>query len=229
MSIYLAGSNSFNPSAQSLSYLTSGRALGTENVDLDPEENRSIEAGLKIGLRNEALMLSAALFETTKKNARVSDPAHPGFNMLDGEQRVRGVSIDATGTVANRVFLAAGYTYLDSEVVKGAPGGATGMPLVNSPEHSVSVWADYQLTSRFDLAFGVRHVSEQLALNTGAGRRVPDHTIFDAMIRYQASDALTLKLNLANLTDELYFGQLHAWHVVPGPGFTTTFAIGFEY
>jgi catecholate siderophore receptor len=228
-SVYLAGSNSFNPSAQSLSYLTSGRALGTENVNLDPEENRSIEAGVKIGLHNEALLLSAALFETTKKNARVADPANPGFNMLEGEQRVRGFSVDATGTVASRVYLTAGYTWMDSEVVKAAAGGVTGMRLVNSPEHSVSVWTDYQIAARFDLGLGVRYVSEQLAQNTGAGRRVPEYTIYDAMVRYRASDAFTLKLNLANFTDELYFGQLHAWHVVPGAGFTTTFAISYEY
>jgi len=229
MSVYLAGSNSFNPSAQSLSYLTTGRSLGTENVNLDPEENRSLEAGLKIGLRAESLLLSTALFETTKKNARVADASNPGFNMLEGEQRVRGVSVDVTGTLTDRVYLSAGYVYLDSEVVKAAPGGVTGMRLVNSPENSVSVWADYQVTGRIDFGVGVRYTSEQLAQNTGAGRRVPDYTIYDAMVRYQASDSLTLKLNLANLRDELYFGQIHTWHVVPGAGFTTTFAINFEY
>src|SRR5262249_6841478 len=46
-SFYFAASNSFNPSAQSLSFITTGRSLNTENTILDPEENRSLEVGFK--------------------------------------------------------------------------------------------------------------------------------------------------------------------------------------
>ena len=49
------------------------------------------------------------------------------------------------------------------------------------------------------------------------------------MARYRMSDAVTLKLNFANLTDEYYFDQLHPWHVVPGAGFTATFAVNMVY
>ncbi len=125
-SIYLAASTSFNPSAQSLSFLTTGRALGTENVFLDPEENESIELGMKMGMNDDRVSLSAALFEITKNNARVPDPANPGFNTLGGEQRMRGVSFDVTGMLTERLYLLAGYAYLDGEVVQGAAGAAVG-------------------------------------------------------------------------------------------------------
>jgi catecholate siderophore receptor len=58
---------------------------------------------------------------------------------------------------------------------------------------------------------------------------VPSYRLFDAMARYRVSDAVAFKLNLANIGDELYFDQLHPWHVVPGPGFTATFAVNVTY
>jgi len=221
---YLAGSTSFNPSAQGLSLLSTGRGLGTNNALLEPEENRSLEAGFKADLRGGDLAFSSSVFDITKTNARVPDPNRPGFNALGGEQRVRGLSVDVTGLLSPRMFVQAGYTYLDSEVVKAAPGAATGAALANAPEHSLSVWVDYQISEPLDFGVGVRYVDETLAQNTGPGKSVPDYWLLDAMVRYNVSDRVTLKLNLTNLTDEFYFGQLHPWHVVPGPGFTATLA-----
>lgn len=222
---YLAGSTSFNPSAQSLSMLSTGRGLGVSNALLDPEENRSVEVGFKADLRDGNLAFSAALFQITKTNARVPDPDNPGFNTLGGEQRVRGGSVDLSGSVGRNLYVLAGYTYLDGEVIRSAPGAATGAALANAPEHSFSAWADLSVADRIDVGIGARYVSEQLAQNTGQGKSVPDYWLFDAMARYTVSEKLTLKLNLANLTDEYYFEQLHPWHVVPGAGFTATLAI----
>ncbi|MGD8809883.1 MAG: TonB-dependent siderophore receptor [Gammaproteobacteria bacterium] len=229
MSLYLAGSTSFNPSAQSLSFLSTGRGLGTSNVFLDPEKNRSVEFGFKSGLRDDAVMLTTAIFETTKTNARVPDTQNPGFNTLGGELRVRGFSFDAVGAVTDRLHISAGYTYLDSEVVRAAPGTAVGASLANAPEHSISVWTDFLVTPRFDLGAGARYVSEQLAANTGNGKSVPAYSLFDAMGRYRLNDTLTVKFNLTNIGDEVYFAQLHPWHVVPGPGFTATAAVNVAY
>jgi catecholate siderophore receptor len=228
-SIYLAGSTSFNPSAQSLSLLSTGRGLGTSNALLDPEENRSVELGFKGDLRDETLSLTAAHFETTKTNARIPDPANPGFNTLGGEQRVRGLAIDLTGNLTDRLFVTTGYTFLDSEVVRAGAGAPTGARLTNAPEHSASVWIDYLVTSRIDFGAGARYVDEQLATNAGSGKSIPSYTLIDAMVRFRASDTLTFKVNLTNLSDELYFAQLHPWHVVPGAGFTAMFAINVDY
>lgn len=228
-SLYVAGSTSFNPSGQSLSFLTSGRGLGTGNALLDPEQNRSIEAGVKTEINDGDLSLSSALFEIDKTNARVPDPSNPGFNTLGGEQRMRGLSAEVTGLVTDALYVTAGYAYLDGEVVRSAPGAVSGAKLANAPKNSASLWADYRVTASFDFGVGLRYVSEQLAQITGAGKAVPSYTRVDAMARYRFSDNLTVKLNLANLTDEYYFDQLHPWHVVPGAGFTTTLAVNLSY
>ena len=228
-SLYVAGSTSFNPSAQSLSLLTTGRSLGIENALLDPEKNRSFELGAKLGLNQDKLSLTSAIFELTKDNARVADPSSPGFNTLGGEQRIRGVSVDLTGMLTPRLYLAAGYAYLDSEVVRGAAGAVTGARLANTPKNSFSMWVDYRATTKLDFGAGGRYVSDQLAMNTGAGRLVPSYQVFDAMARYRLSDKLVMKLNVTNLGNELYFEQLHPWHVIPGPGRTATVAVNVVF
>lgn len=224
-SIYVAGGTSFNPSGQSLSFLTSGRGLGVGNVLLEPEKNRSLEIGLKADLLEGALSLAAAAFQIEKTNARVPDPTRPGFNVLAGEHRMRGFSVSLDGMPTDRFYVSTGYAYLDGEVVRGPPGAAAGGPLANAPEHSLSFWTDILVTDRFDLGLGARYVDDQYATNGSATKAVPGYSVFDAMARYSVSDTLTVKLNLANLTDELYFDQLHPWHVIPGPGFTATLAV----
>jgi catecholate siderophore receptor len=228
-SIYLAASTSFNPSAQSLSYLTTGRSLNTENAFLDPEENESIELGTKMGFRDDRLTLSAALFEITKNNARVPDPANPGFNTLGGEQRMRGVSVDIAGMPTERLYLAAGYAYLDGEIVRAAPGAAVGAKIANAPENSANLWANYRVSNRFDLGLGARYVGEQFVQAAINGRMVPSYSTFDAMGRYTLSQSMALKINVTNLTDEFYFEQLHMWHIVPAAGRTVTFAVNAEF
>ena len=228
-SLYLAGSTSFNPSAQSLSLLTTGRALGTENALLDPEKNRSLELGAKLGLNQDRLSLTSAVFDITKTNARVADPGNPGFNTLGGEQRIRGASVDLTGMLTPRLYLASGYAYLDGKVVRSAAGAVAGQRLANTPQNSFSVWLDYRVTDKLDFGAGGRYVGDQLAMNTGAGRSVPSYRVFDAMARYRLSAKLSVKLNVTNLGNELYFEQLHPWHVIPGPGRTAMVAVNVVF
>ncbi len=38
-----------------------------------------------------------------------------------------------------------------------------------------------------------------------------------------------MKLNVTNLGNDLYFEQLHPWHVVPGPGRTATVAVNVVF
>jgi catecholate siderophore receptor len=225
-SVYLGWGTSFNPSAETLSFITSGRALGIGNAFLAPEENESVEIGTKWDLLREALSVNAALFRITKDNARVPDPSNAGFNMLAGEQRVDGFSLTVVGRVGERWQLTSGYTHLESEQTKSAAGAApAGSELVNAPEDTFTSWAAYTISTRFEVGAGARYVSDQLAQNVPPVKSVESYWALDAMGKYHASDTVTLKLNLTNLTDEYYLDQLHPFHVVPGPGFTAVLAV----
>ena len=221
--IYFAWGNSFNPSSEGLSFVSSGRGLGTSNAFLEPEKNSSYEIGAKWDLFDAKMVLNGAAFRVTKSNARVSDPSNPGFNILEGKQRVDGISMTISGYINENLELWGGYTYLDGQVV------SSNRPMVDVPEHSLSTWATYRISERLQLGGGARYLSGRLANNNPPEKSVPGYWAFDAMGSYQLSEKFLLKLNLSNLTDKEYFSQTHSWHVVPGPGMTATFAVNMFY
>jgi len=224
--LYVAWGTSFNPSAEGLSFITTGRALGLGNQDLDPEENESIELGTKWELADAGIKINGSLFQVTKKNARVPDPDTTGVNILAGEQRMRGASLDVSGFLTEKWQVLSGYTYLDGEVVDAATGAApAGSDLTDAPAHNASVWTTYQLSERFMIGGGARYLSQRLAKNSPPVKVVDSYWTADAMVEYRLSNNLLIKFNLTNVSDEFYIDQLHPWHVVPGPGLTGVLAV----
>jgi catecholate siderophore receptor len=228
--IYFGGGTSFNPSAEDLSFITSGRGLSVSNSTLAPEQNRTFELGTKWGFLGDGVILNAAIFRIEKANARMPDPNNQGFNILAGNQRVDGVSLNFGGLLTSRWQLTAGYTFLDSKTIESLPGGPpVGGRLLNAPEHSFSVWTSYQLSDRLSIGGGARYMSDRLARNVPPIKKVSSYSSFDLMGAYQISAGMALKLNLTNVTDEYYFDQLHPWHVVPSSGITAMLALNVVY
>ena len=227
--LYLGWGTSFNPTVENMSMLDSGRAMSNRNAMLNPEENRSIELGVKWDLLSDMLTLDTALFRIEKTNARVPDPDIPAFNMLAGLQRADGFSVHVSGNLSRRMSLTGGYMYLDTEEVEGAPGASNqGRPLVQAAKHNFSVWGSYSVSAQWQVAAGARYVDDRLARNT-AIRGVPDYWALDAMVGYTLNDHIGLKLNVTNLSNEYYLDQLHTWHVIPGPGRSAVFGVSFTY
>lgn len=226
---YLGWGTSFNPSSEGLSFINSGRNLTIGDANLAPETNRSVEVGTKWDLFGGGLFLESSLFRIVKANARVPDPNNPGFNILAGEQQVDGVSLNLSGRLGP-VDVSGGYTYLDSEQKETTQASVPpDSPLQNVAENTFSFWLNYRATDRLQIGGGTRYVDERLATITLPVKSIPDYWTFDAMVKYEATESLTFKLNLTNLTDEVYFDQPHPFHVIPGPGFTSVFAVNFDY
>ena len=230
--LYLGWGTSFNPSAEGLSFIANARNFGISNAFLEPEQNRSLEFGVKWELLDRRLMAEAALFETVKSNARVPDPLRPGFNALAGEQRVKGLSLNLSGGLTRALSISGGYTYLDSEEARTGPTlDNLGRPLPNVAENTFSLWLNYSVAADLQVGAGARFIDERLARNTAPLPllRAPQYWAFDAMAKYEVNANLSIKANLTNVTDELYFDQLHPFHVVPGAGLGAVLAVNFTY
>jgi catecholate siderophore receptor len=229
-SLYLDYGTSFNPSAETLSFIVSARAFGISNAFLAPERNQTVELGTKWDILNNNLSLTGALFRLEKLNARVPDPNNPGFNMLEGTQRVDGFTLQATGHLTEEWQLTAGYTYLDSHVVKSAPGAApAGSPLTNTPKNAFTFFTEYRLAARFEIGGGGQYGSSRLAQNVPPIKRVPEYWTFDAMAKYDLTDKMSLQLNVNNIFDKYYYDQLHPFHVVPGAGRVALLTLNFKF
>ncbi|RPE77252.1 TonB-dependent receptor [Vulcaniibacterium tengchongense] len=225
-SVYVSVATSSTPAGAML-----GEGTETNPVtaaSLEPEETRNRELGTKWDLLDERLSLTAAVFRTEKKNVRVQ--VTPGVYELAGDNRVDGVELGVSGrfTPAWQVF--AGYTYMDSEVVDDGPLAANdGKRFPNTPKNSFSLWSSYAVTPKLSVGGGAFYVDKVYG-DVANLRYVPDYWRFDAMASYAFSDRFSLRLNLQNLTDEIYYDRAYASHfAVMAPGRSATMTAEFKF
>ena len=225
-SLYFAHGTSFDPSAESLSQLTSGRTLGTQNALLPPEKNRSFEAGTKWQFWNARLETSAALFRLEKENARIPSTT-PGVNILGGSQQVNGFELSLNGAITEDWRARVGYAYLDSHTTATAPGGSLlGSALVNTPKDAISFWTEYMLMPEWSVGLGGQYVSKRLAQNTAASFLTsPPYMTLDAESEYRFDPSYALRLNVYNLADRHYIDEIHPFRAVPGAGLSASLTL----
>ncbi len=229
-SVYVMYGTSFDPSAESLTLLTSGESFQTSNEFLAPEKNCSYEAGTKWQLLGNRLSASLAVFRLETANAPVPDPDNPGFNILDGLERVDGVEMLAEGRITDNWQISGGYDYLDGTIVKSsAAGPAPGSPLTNTPRNSFTVWTTYELPFGLVIGGGLHYLDSRVAQNTKPIETAPAYWTFDAMAKYPLTANMALQLNVYNLTNAYYYDQLHPHFVIPGAGRSALLTLEFNY
>lgn len=241
--LYVAWGNSYNPSAQNLA--TTGTGLNVGNQSLDPEKNETWELGTKWELLDQRLALNAAIFRVDKTNGRIE--LEDGTFELQGEQRVQGFELGASGKLSDKWQVFASYTQLSSEVLKAAPGEDAvqeGQALANTPPRSFSVWTSYQLPADFEIGYGAQFVDERnVALATGdtppqASRaKIDAYWVHGAMLGYQVNRELGLQLNVNNLFDEEYYDRVRTSNgtgsnsggLVPGDGRSAVLTANYTF
>ena len=181
--------------------------LNPEFQSLEPEAFRNLEAGAKWDV-TPALGLTAALFEVTRSNTRVADPANPGFFVLTGSSRVRGAEFALSGRITPQWQMSLGYTYQQGEIRSATSAAPVGRKLDKLPQHQASAWTRYDLTPQFGLGLGVIHQAGQFASISNAVR-LPGFTRIDAAAYLTLNEAIALQLNVENLTDTNYYASAH--------------------
>lgn len=234
-SLYLSYATSFNPSTEGIESLVSaGRSVAQANLNAAPETSRSWEAGGKRLFFGDRLLLSAAIFQTTKTNVRIPDPTNSSFNTNGGKQRVRGVELEANGQITPAWSVHAAFAHMASETLSTINPTAAGAPRIGAelpvtPKNSASIETDYLVTPHLSVGGGAIYQSSRLGQNTNSSYlRAPGYTVFDARLRYKVNTHLALQANLLNLTNKLYYDQLHPFHVVPGAGRSLLFSLIFD-
>ncbi len=225
LSLYAGYGSSFDPSGRAdIVQLAGGNnnlPVTPEAFNLKPERTRSYEVGAKWTALEDALLIQTALFRTEKFNGRT--PGLPGEPpvVLQGVQEVQGLELSASGRVTNRLNLFAGYTLQDSEVSQSNNPLERGQTLDNTPRHSFSGWATYQLTEALSVGGGAQYVDTRKAIIRSSATgdlvtTVDDYWVFDAVALYQVSKDLKLRLNVYNLLDKKYIFELSSGQSIPG-------------
>ncbi|MFM5884993.1 MAG: TonB-dependent receptor [Novosphingobium sp.] len=182
-------------------------ALDPKFQTLDPEAFRNLELGVKWDV-TPALAFTAAAFQVDRTNTRVADPANPGFFVLTGASRVKGLEASLAGTFAPRWHGTLGYTYQEGEIRAATSAAPAGRQLDKLPHHQFSAWTRYDVTAKLGLGLGVVHQSSQFATISNAVR-LPGFTRIDAAAYYDVSERFSLQLNVENLADTRYYPSAH--------------------
>lgn len=219
-SIYLAYSASKDPTvdASGTGAALSDSPTGANNVNLDPEKSRHYELGTKWTLPDVGLSLTAAVFRTEKTNVRTRIERDDPY-VLSGEQRIDGIEIGISGNITEQWSAFGGYAYLDSKIESSANPVDVDAVMLQTPEHSLSLWTTYRLPYDLVVGAGAQYIDEVVrSRNATAENILSSYWLVDAMASYPLTKSITLRLNLTNLTDEFYVDRIGGGHYVPGPG-----------
>ncbi|MFN7129338.1 MAG: TonB-dependent receptor [Brevundimonas sp.] len=219
-SVYASYATSSTPPTISAGDQNNSGGNGSGNLSgevLDPEDTENYEVGAKAELFGRRLTLSGALFQTTRKNAQIL--MENGDYEQAGETEVKGLELGFSGNVTPAWTVFGGYTYMDSELVKGAFGNVNvGDPLANTPKNSFSLFTTYQVMTKLSLGGGVYYVDDRFGGNQGGAGGgagavyAPSYTRLDLFASYDVTDRASLQLNVKNATDEEYIMRTNGVH-----------------
>lgn len=210
-SIYAAWGTSSNPPGTSNG--DGADNLATANEDLKPEDTESYELGIKWDLFSGRLSLNSSIFQIEKNNARVATEAGRGAPQENvGKQNVKGFEFGFSGDFTDDWHGFGGYTYLDATLESnGFNADYDGNRFPNTAKNSVSLFTTYDISDAFNLGGGAYYMGEVYG-NTANTLSIPSYWRFDAVSSYKMNDALTLRLNVQNLTDERYYDKAYSAH-----------------
>lgn len=221
---YATWSTSFNPSAETFS-------LSVASAALAPEENRNLELGVKLTPWGERFGLNLAAFDLTKTNARTVDPSNTAVQVLDGEQRTRGVQVDFQGNLTEHWLVSAGAAWMDPEVVR-SNNVSGGIPLqgktpTNAPEIQANLWTVYELGDGWEIGGGAFHTGKRYADPVNL-KRVDAYTRWDAYAAWR-NGPMRIALNAYNLSDERYIDYAHSAFVTWGEPRSVRLSFSYSY
>ena len=196
VSLYVSYSESFLPrSGEQYKKLTASSAA------LDPDVYESTEIGVNWDITPD-LSLRASYFDSEQTIA-TRDESGEGAEVLG--LQVDGIELEIKGQVSDQLYVSFGYSDMDGETSSG------GEPR-EIPENTMSLWTTYQVNDSFGYALGVTRQGESNISNNKPGLILPDYTRVDFAAFYDISEDLTVRLNIENITDEVYFPHSHSTH-----------------
>jgi len=211
-----------------------------------PNITDSAEMGFKadVGAYSDTVdgIVTLTLFEVQQSNFLVNDDRPEAtaigfFSIPAGKAKSRGVEFDANLQFAGDVSLWISYAYTDADFSNSfadADGfGFTidaGDPLINVPEHQLSVQASKGFTVATmpaTIGGGVLHVGERNGF-VGSDFTLPDYTTVRVFAEIQPLENVSVRLDIDNLFDETFYTNSFA-NVWVEPGAPQRFRLTAAY
>jgi iron complex outermembrane receptor protein len=164
-----------------------------------PQRGEMVELGFKYN-PVPGTAINGAIFDITERNRLAADPTNPLISVQTGQVRIRGAELEVLSRVTPDLDLIGAYAYVDARVQSGDNAGKH---VETVPEHQASLWAKYRLTALglpgVTVGGGVRYIGP--SWDGTDTIRTPEHTLFDAMIRYE-NGPWRFQVNAINIADK---------------------------
>jgi catecholate siderophore receptor len=247
-SLYTAYATSSNPTGAE--YDGTSTAYGgisptaSANQVFGPEKNTSIEVGTKWELFDRHLLVTGALFQTTKDNARESQTINGQSVISAGAAyRIRGIDLGVGGNVTDKLSIFGGLVLMQSEVTKSlVPSANTvlfpsnvGLKLANIAHESFNMLAKYQLTDVWEIGGSATYKSKIFGgtfLAANQGTVLPSYWRFDTFVEAKIDKNWSAKLFVNNVFNKLYYDAMYQSatpFVLEAPGRSASFVLSGRF
>jgi len=203
------------------------------NVDvngdiIDPREGEQYEVGIKGSYFGGALNARLSLFQLTDENraARDQNNLSGTYYLSIGEARIRGGEIEVSGNPLPGWELIGGYTYMDTDIIKGDANAIFEL----MPQNQFSLWSNYELQggplAGLGLGAGITGMSH---FQTATGIEAPGYAVMDAKLSYPLTPKLTATLDVNNVFDREYHSRVGSATTFNFYGPSRTVLVGARY
>jgi len=181
----------------------------------DPEQSTNLEIGTKWNLFDNNLLLTAAVFQTTKDDVIEggNDSYSSGGSLNTGENRVQGIELGLSGNITEKLSGQMGLALMHSKTLKSFDEENEGDPKANFAKRSLNGQLKYQATPKFAFGGTVTYSSGMFggqpdaAANTDIS--IPGYIVYDAFASYEINKNMTVRANILNLFDKDYYTALY--------------------
>jgi iron complex outermembrane receptor protein len=196
------------------------------NQPFKPSRGKQTEAGVKYQPAGGDLLVTGAVFDLRKTNVVSYDPVTFEGRQI-GEQRSRGIELEAKGRLAPRLNVIASYTWVDLKVTRSSDPDELGKTIPGVPRQSAALWLDYLLDGGLGVGAGLRYIGPRAndEYNTSF---VGGVALLDAGVHWEQG-RWRLALNVGNLLDRKYFSICYHGECYRGTERAATFTARYNF
>lgn len=219
LNVYASYADSFTPQTA-----PSGRSR-PDGQPVSPMTGKQFEAGTKLSLAGDKLLLSLAGYQIEQGGRLFNHPDDDRIVLQIGKVRARGVEAEVAGEVLPGWRVNGGYSYTKTKYLEDQNASFEGLPLVPIiPEHMVKLFTNYEaqggLLEGASIGGGVTWFSETWggnpAVRNAAGTvttlstivRQGSYAVVDLRAGYKVNDRISLSVNVNNLLDRTYYSRI---------------------
>lgn len=183
-----------------------------------PETSENFEVGTKWNLFDDRFLVTAALFQSAKRDVMEGANYAAVGTFNSGANRVSGFDFEMVGNVTDDLTVQGAVAIMSSEATKSATAVYVGHSLANFANFSANIQAKYRVTDAFSVGVLGQYLSKRYGgqPDTAAvdasgnyNQPVPAYGVVDMFATYKYDGNLGFRLTVGNLFDRDYYTTVY--------------------